>query len=117
MNDQDQRAFKRFFQHIKQLSFQKFIAEMNVMHTRAYAAAQRHYREAMFICLTPKQRDAVEAKVVEIRELWDGMATVTTDGTKAEVFMKDELIDEYNELKRVNAEMQEELARLKGESA
>lgn len=59
---------------------------MNIMHTRAYAAAQRHYRDAMFICLQPKQREAVEAKVIEIREDWEGMATVTPDKTKNESF-------------------------------
>lgn len=109
MTEEDERAFKKFFQHIKSLSLPKFLVEMNVMHTRAYAAAQRQYREAMFICLTPKQRDAVEAKVVEIRELWDGMKTVTTENTKAEVFMRDELIEENRKLK---AEIEELKARL-----
>jgi len=109
MNEQDERAFKRFFQQIKAMSFKNFVKEMNVMHTRAYAAAQRHYREAMFICLTPKQREAVEAKVVEIRELWDGMATVTTEKTKAEVLSTNEVIEENRKLK---AEIEELKAKL-----
>lgn len=86
MNEQDERAFKRFFQQIKSMSFKNFIKEMNVMHTRAYAISQRHHQEAMFICLTPKQREAVEAKVVQIREQWDDMATVTVCDTKEEEF-------------------------------
>src|SRR5690606_16670134 len=117
MNEQDERAFKRFFQQIKSMSFKNFVKEMNVMHTRAYAVAQRHYREAMFICLTPKQRDAVEEKVVEIRELWDGMETVKTENTKAELLLENEVIEELRELKRINAELQEEIIRLKGDKA
>lgn len=86
MNEQDERAFKRFFQQIKSMSFKNFVKEMNVMHTRAYALSQRHHQEAMFICLTPKQREAVEAKVIQIREEWDGIITVTTEDTKTEEF-------------------------------
>src|SRR5690606_36881806 len=115
MNEQDERAYKRFFQQIKSLTFKNFVKEMNVMHTRAYAAAQRHYREAMFIGLTPKQHDAVEAKVVEIRELWDGMATVKTENTKAELLLEGKVVEELRELQRNKAELQEEIARLKGE--
>lgn len=86
MTEQDERAFKRFFQQIKSMKFENFVKEMNVMHTRAYALAQRHYQEAMFIALTPKQREAVESKVIMIHEEWDGLATVTTDDTKSEEF-------------------------------
>jgi len=63
---------------------------MNVLHTRAYAAAMRHYGEAMDIVLTPKQKQAVIAKADEIRVLWDGMRTVTTDETAAEFFQPEE---------------------------
>ncbi|MDF2652912.1 MAG: hypothetical protein K0Q73_8717 [Paenibacillus sp.] len=65
---------------------EKFWSAMNVLHTRAYAAAERHYSEAMDIILTPKQKAAVVGKAAEIRELWDGMATLTTDETEAEIF-------------------------------
>jgi hypothetical protein len=85
-----QREFRRFFQQVKQMSLAKFQEAMNVLHTRAYAAAERHYQEAMFICLTPKQRKAVEAKVIEIREQWDGMQTVTTDKTLGEMLKPEE---------------------------
>lgn len=77
---------RRFFQRIKSTTNEKFWSIMNVFHTRAYAAAERHYGEAMDIVLTPKQKAAVIAKAIEIRELWDGMATVTTDDTELEIF-------------------------------
>jgi hypothetical protein len=77
---------RRFFQKIKSLSHEKFWEAMNVLHTRAYAAAERHYGEAMSIVLTEKQKTAVIAKAIEIREQWDGMATITTDETENETF-------------------------------
>jgi hypothetical protein len=77
---------RRIFQRLKSLSNEQFWSAMNVLHTKAYAAAQRHYSEAMQIVLTPKQRAAVEAKAEEIRVLWDGMETLTTDATEAEMF-------------------------------
>lgn len=83
MTPEEQR---KAFQKLKSLSTDKFWLQMNILHSRAYAAAQRHYREAMFIALTPKQREAVEAKATEIRKTWDGMATVTTDKTDTALF-------------------------------
>ncbi|MNW37041.1 hypothetical protein D3C74_140720 [compost metagenome] len=55
---------------------------MNFIHSRAYAKAQQHYEEAMAIVLQPKQAAAVKAKANEIRERWDGMATITMDDTE-----------------------------------
>lgn len=86
MSPEDERAFKRFFQQVKALSFKNFVKEMNVMHTRAYATAERQYGEAMDIVLTPKQKAAVIAKAKQIREEWDGMQTITIDQTKTEEF-------------------------------
>jgi len=83
MTDDEKR---RIFQKLKSLSCEKFWSQMNILHTRAYAAAERHYGEAMDIVLTPKQKAAVAAKAEEIRELWDGMTTVDTDATEAELF-------------------------------
>ncbi|MFD1954283.1 hypothetical protein ACFSL6_08865 [Paenibacillus thailandensis] len=94
MTPEEQR---RIFQKLKSLSNEKFWVQMNVLHSRAYAAAQRHYREAMFICLTPKQREAVEAKAKEIREQWDGMAIITTDKTDAALFYGIQEEDNTNE--------------------
>lgn len=71
---------------MKKLSTKEFWDAQNVLHTRAYAAAQRHYHEAMDIVLQPKQKAAVIAKAAEIRELWDGMRTLSTDETVAEIF-------------------------------
>lgn len=81
-----EEEFRRFFQKIKSMSVKRFQEAMNVLHTRAYAAAERQYGEAMDIVLTPKQKAAVIAKAIEIREQWDGMGTVTTDKTIAESF-------------------------------
>lgn len=81
-----EEEFRRFFQKIKSMSVKSFQEAMNVLHTRAYAAAERQYGEAMDIVLTPKQKAAVIAKAAEIREQWDGMATVTTEKTIAESF-------------------------------
>lgn len=81
-----EREFRRFFQKCKSMSIKSFQQAMNVLHTRAYRAAERQYGEAMDIVLTPKQKAAVIAKAAEIRELWDGMPTVTTDKTVAEIF-------------------------------
>lgn len=85
MNDYE-KQFRRFFQQCKSMTLKSFQQTMNVLHSRAYAAAERQYGEAMDIVLTPKQKAAVIAKAAEIREVWDGMATVTTDKTIAEVF-------------------------------
>ncbi|MNI98695.1 hypothetical protein D3C73_1575890 [compost metagenome] len=54
-----------------------------MIHSRAYAKAQQHYEEAMSIVLQPKQANAVSAKAKEIRETWDGMATITMEDTEA----------------------------------
>ncbi|KGE18469.1 EthD domain-containing protein [Paenibacillus wynnii] len=74
---------RRAFQKIKSFTNQKFWAWMNMIHSRAYAKAQQHYEEAMSIVLQPKQAAAVKAKAQEIREQWDGMATITMDDTEA----------------------------------
>ncbi|MNC64978.1 hypothetical protein D3C75_1152200 [compost metagenome] len=80
MNEQQRR---RRFQKVKSLSNEKFWSWMNFVHSRAYAKAQQHYEEAMGIILQPKQAAAVTAKAQEIRETWDGMATITMDETEA----------------------------------
>lgn len=80
MNEQQRR---REFQKVKSFSNDMFWAWMNFIHSRAYAKAQQHYEEAMSIVLQPKQAAAVSAKAKEIRESWDGMATITMDDTEA----------------------------------
>jgi hypothetical protein len=81
-----QREFRRFFQQVKSMSLSKFQEAMNVLHTRAYAAAERHYQEAMDIELTKEQKERVTVKVIELREVFDGMKSVTTDKTMGEIF-------------------------------
>lgn len=77
---------RKTFQRLKALSNESFWRSMNVLHNGAYMAAMRHYGEAMDIILTPKQKAAVEAKAAEIRELWDGMATISIDQTDLRSF-------------------------------
>ncbi|NOK23845.1 hypothetical protein [Corallococcus carmarthensis] len=74
------------FQKFKRLTPDQFWRQMNVLHSRAYGLAQKHYEEAMDIVLTPKQKAAVVKKAHEIRELWDGVFEVTTSETEAEFF-------------------------------
>ncbi|WP_028562288.1 hypothetical protein [Paenibacillus pinihumi] len=81
-----EEQFRRFFQRCKSMTLKSFQESMNVLHTRAYAAAERQYKEAMDIVLTPKQKAAVIEKAKEIRELWDGMGTVETSKTLEETF-------------------------------
>ncbi|KGE18449.1 hypothetical protein [Paenibacillus wynnii] len=74
---------RRAFQKVKSMSNKIFWEWMNMIHSRAYAKAQQHYEEAMSIVLQPKQAAAVKAKAQEIREHWDGMATITMNDTEA----------------------------------
>lgn len=113
MSPNDEKVIKRFFQHIKQLSLQKFILEMNVMHTRAYAIAQRHYKEAMEILLDKATIEKIEKQVSIIREVEGMKVSLTVDETKAELFLESDVKDEIKELRRINAELEAELKRLK----
>lgn len=77
---------RHYFQQFKKLTANQFWAEMDILHSRAYGLAQKHYEEAMDIALTPKQKAAVVNKAHEIRELWDGMRQISTDVTVEEQF-------------------------------
>lgn len=70
-------------QRIKKMSLKEFKDEQNILHTRAYELAEKHFNEAMFIVLTAKQQAEVNAKAKEIRELWDGIRSVTIETTEA----------------------------------
>lgn len=85
MNEQQRR---RAFQKIKSFTNDKFWTWMNMIHSRAYAKAQQHYEEAMSIVLQPKQAAAVKSKAQEIREQWDGMATITMEDTEVAELQK-----------------------------
>jgi hypothetical protein len=84
----DDRQKRRIFQWVKSLSTERFWSWMNWLHSRAYAAAVRHYTEAAEIVLPPRLQKQLHAKAAEIRELWDGMKTITLDETEAEDFDK-----------------------------
>lgn len=71
--DDDKR---RHFQRVKSLSQEKFERYMNLVLSRAYTKCEQHYEEALFICLTPKQRTAVQEKVEQIRVDWDGITVL-----------------------------------------
>ena len=77
----DDRQKRRIFQWVKSLSTERFWSWMNWVHSRAYAAAVRHYTEATEIVLPPRLQKKLHAKAEEIRELWDGVFEVSTDIT------------------------------------
>lgn len=66
---------------MKKMDLAQFRREMNTIHTRAYELAQKHYHEAMYICLTPKQQQEVIAKAGQIREEWDHIREITVEDT------------------------------------
>lgn len=82
----DERQRRRIFQWIKTLSNDRFWSWMNWLHSRAYAAAVKHYTEAAEIVLPPRYQKALHEKATEIREAWDGMKTVTLEETEGVEF-------------------------------
>lgn len=72
----------------KSKTLSEFKDRMNVLHTKAYAAAVRHYTEAAEIVLPPRYQKALHEKAAEIRETWDRMRTITVDVTEEEDFSK-----------------------------
>lgn len=64
---------RRLFQRVKSMTNQQFDLLMNNLFDEYYGVAVKHYQEAMGIELEPKQRERVEAKALEIKELWDGI--------------------------------------------
>ncbi|GIQ67431.1 hypothetical protein DUZ99_02145 [Xylanibacillus composti] len=82
----DDRQRRRIFQRVKTFSNDKFWEWMNWLHSQAYAKAVQHYTEAAEIVLPPRYQKALHDKATEIREQWDGMSTVTLDGTTGTEF-------------------------------
>lgn len=82
----DERQRRRIFQWVKSLSNAKFWSWMNWLHSQAYAKAVQHYTEAAEIVLPPRLQKQLHDKAREIRETWDGMATVTLDDTTGDEF-------------------------------
>jgi len=77
---------KRMFQKVKSMTNEKFWNFQNWLHSQAYAKAVQHYTEAAEIVLPPRLQKQLHAKATEIRELWDGMATITLDDTTGQEF-------------------------------
>lgn len=71
----NERKGKRYFQRIKGLTYEKFMRVQNILLTRAYEIAERHYKEAMEIELEPRFRKRVLARVESIRQDWDNINT------------------------------------------
>lgn len=71
----DENKSRRYFQRIKGLTNEQFIRQQNIILTRAYEAAERHYQEAMFIELPPRYRTKVLERVEIIRKDWDNIST------------------------------------------
>jgi len=82
----DERQKRRIFQWVKSLSNDRFWSWMNWVHSQAYAKAVQHYTEAAEIVLPPRLQKQLHEKATEIREIWDGMATVTLDDTTGQEF-------------------------------
>jgi hypothetical protein len=66
----------RAYQRLKTMTNEQFWSEMDIMHTRAYNLAMKHYTEAGEITLTPKQQKALHDKAKKIREEWDNISEV-----------------------------------------
>jgi hypothetical protein len=72
----DKDKLRRDWQKIKSLNQENFWKYWNEYHSQAYFLAEKHYGEAMYIYLDAPVRAKIEAKVKEIRELWDGYNVV-----------------------------------------
>lgn len=77
---------RKAFQKIKSMTNDQFWQWMNWLHSQAYAKAVEHYTDAAEIVLPPRLQKQLHAKATEIRELWDGMATITLDDTTGQEF-------------------------------
>ena len=82
----DERQRRRIFQWVKTLSNEKFWSWMNWLHSQAYAKEVKHYTEAAEIVLPPRLQKQLHDKARQIREEWDGMATITLDETEGVEF-------------------------------
>jgi hypothetical protein len=80
MNEIDRR---KAFQRVKGMTNEQFWNWMNLVHSQAYFKAVQHYEEAAAIVLPPRQQKQLKEKAAQIREQWDGMATIDMDETEA----------------------------------
>lgn len=68
--DDDKR---RHFQRVKSMSQKNFERYMNIVLSRSYTTAERHYEESIDIALPPRYQKLVRAQVEKIRVEWDGI--------------------------------------------
>jgi hypothetical protein len=78
VNDIEKR---KVFQQIKSMSAESFWSWFGVMTTRAYVQGIKHTEDAMSTHkrISRPMIDQVLDKVSEVRELWDGIHTMTID--------------------------------------
>ncbi|MDO3679678.1 hypothetical protein [Paenibacillus ehimensis] len=76
MNRDTIRSYQK---RLLKMSPKQFVEEMNILHTKAYKLAEKHFIEAMEIELQPKQRNAVIDRTKRIREEWDGIYEVSIE--------------------------------------
>lgn len=69
----DERYRRRLFQKVKGMTNEQFDMLMHNLFEEYYGVAVEHYRQAMAIELQPAQQARVEAKALEVKELWDGL--------------------------------------------
>lgn len=72
----NEQTKRQTFQQVKTWSNERFWNWMNQIHSEAYFKAVGHYREAAEVVLPPRLQKQLHDKAVEIREQWDGIATV-----------------------------------------
>jgi len=77
---------RKAFQKIKSMTNEQFWNFQNWLHSQAYAKAVEHYTDAAEIVLPPRLQKALHDKATQIREQWDGMATITLDDTTGTEF-------------------------------
>lgn len=85
----NEREKKRQFQWVKSLSNETFWSWMNDIHTKVYALAMDHMKDAMSChprISKPMIADVLR-KAEEIRERWDGLKTITVDDTVNQRFL------------------------------
>lgn len=83
MNDSAEQYKRKIFQRVKGMSLEKFWHWSNSAHTNAYRFAEKHYDEALFMELPPKQVEKVKSRVEKVRGEWDGVSEITLYDTGA----------------------------------
>lgn len=69
-------AMRKFIQRLRTMTNDQIKEQIDIFATNGYQLAEKHYQEAAYIVLPPKQSKALIAKSEEIREMWDGIKVV-----------------------------------------